>query len=70
MISGADPGFPIGGGANHPGGERRYTNARFVEKLHKIKKISIRRGGARRERPLGSATGYISKYFAEPYHSS
>ena len=42
--SGADPGFPIGGGASPPGAAT-YDFAKFCEKLHEIKKI-LGRGGA------------------------
>ena len=30
--SGADPGFPVGGGANPPGGAPRYDFAKFCKK--------------------------------------
>ena len=43
--AGADPGFPIGGGANCPGGGATYEFANFPQKLHEIEKISGRRGG-------------------------
>ena len=42
----SDPGFPVGGGANHPG-ESTYDFAKFSKKLHEIEKIL----GARREVP-------------------
>ena len=53
---GADPGFPVGGGANPPGGAPTYDFAKFCEKLSEIEKILGRRGGARRVRPPKSAT--------------
>ena len=37
--SGADPGFPLGGGANPPGGAPTYDFAKCHEKLHEIEKI-------------------------------
>ena len=37
--SGEDPGFPVGGGANPPGGATTYDFAKFCEKLHEIEKI-------------------------------
>ena len=43
-IAGADPGFPIGGGANPPGGVPTYDCAKFCEKLHENEKI-LGRGG-------------------------
>ena len=43
--TGADPGFPIGGGANPPGGAPTYDFAKFCEKLHEIEKISDCGGG-------------------------
>ena len=43
--AGADPVFPIGGGANPlGGGASSYKFARFSEKLHEIKKILVHRG--------------------------
>ena len=42
---GADPGFPVGGGANPPGGRQpsrgapTYDFAKYSEKLHEIEKI-------------------------------
>ena len=41
--TGADPGFPVGGGAN-PQGVPTRKFARFSQKLHEITKILIRRG--------------------------
>ena len=46
-ITGADPGFPVGGGANLQKGAPDYKIARFTEKLHEIKKILVRKGGGR-----------------------
>ena len=43
--AGADPGFPVGGGANPQGRGRQHTNLQS-QKLHEIKKILVRRGGA------------------------
>ena len=40
--AGADPGFPVGGGASLRGGggaNIRYDFAKFCEKLHEIEKI-------------------------------
>ena len=46
-LSGADPGFSVGGGANPPGwGAPTYDFAKFCEKLHEIEKI-LGCGGAR-----------------------
>ena len=53
MYSGADPGFPVGGGANPPEGAPTYDFAKFREKLHEIEKILGHRGA----RPLKSTTG-------------
>ena len=44
ILSGADPGFPVGGGANPPGEAPTYDFAKFCEKLHEIEKILGRRG--------------------------
>ena len=57
--TGADPGFPIGGGANPPGGgggAPTYDFAKFCEKLHEIEKILARAGFA----PPKSATARSS----------
>ena len=44
---GADPGFPVGGGANPPGGGApTYDFAKFCEKLHEIENILGCGGGA------------------------
>ena len=44
--TGADPGFPVGGGANPRGGGRQHDFAKFCEKLHEIEKSLGRSGGA------------------------
>ena len=51
MLPGADPGFPVGGGANPPGAPT-YDLAKFCEKLHEIEKILFHGGGAHWECPL------------------
>ena len=38
-FTGADPGFPVGGGANPAVGAPTYDFAKFSEKLREIKKI-------------------------------
>ena len=43
IYTGADPGFPVGGGASPPGGAPTYDFAKFCEKLHEIEKILGRR---------------------------
>ena len=43
--TGADRGFPVGGGANPPMGANIYDFAKFCEKLHEIEKILGRGGG-------------------------
>ena len=45
-LSGADPGFPVGLGANPRGGAPTYEFAKFCKKLHEIEKILGRRGRA------------------------
>ena len=51
-FSGADPGFPVGGGANHLGRAPNYF-AKFCAKLHEIEKIwGCRGGGECRVHPL------------------
>ena len=58
MFSGADTGFPVGGGADPlGGGAPTYDFVKFSEKLHEIEKI-LGRGGARAGcTPPKSATG-------------
>ena len=58
-VSGADPGFPVGGGANLPGEAPTYDFAKFCEKLHEIEKILGRRGGGVPGCPPKSGTEYI-----------
>ena len=53
---GADPGFPVGGGANPLAGAPTYDFAKFCEKLHEIEKILGRRGGTGRA-PLNPPLG-------------
>ena len=49
-LTGADLGFPVGGGANPPGGAPTYDFAKFCEKLHEIEKILGRGEGGDRAR--------------------
>ena len=58
--SGADPGFPGGGGANPRGGAPTYDFVKFSENLHEIEKILGCRGGARQGCPPKSATEYLA----------
>ena len=44
-LTGADPGFPVGGGANPLGGAPTYDSVKFSQKLHEIEKILDRGGG-------------------------
>ena len=54
--SGADPGFPVGGGADPLGGAPTYDFVKFSEKLHEIEKIlghkGVRAGSAPLNPPL------------------
>ena len=43
--AGVDPGFPVGGGADPPGGRTTYDFVKFSQKLHEIEKILGRGGG-------------------------
>ena len=70
MFTGADPGFPVGVGANPRGGEApTYDFAKFCEKLHEIEKILGRKspksatvfitafsGGSRNSKTEGAPT--------------
>ena len=52
-FSGANPGFPVGGGADPRGGAPKYDFAEFsTKKLHEIKKILGRRGARAGGPPL------------------
>ena len=53
--AGADPGFPVGGGAN-PGGRQHMVLPNFLENCMKLRKFWAGGGGGRRGRPLESAT--------------
>ena len=61
-IPGADPGFPVVGGANPPG-VPTYDFAKFCEKLHEIKKILGRRGGGGPK----SATAYTAQQLVSKF---
>ena len=51
-IAGVDPRFPVGGGANPPGGVRQHTNlADFPKNCMKLRKFWSVGGGMRRECP-------------------
>ena len=55
--SGADQGYPVGGGSNlRGGGAPTYDFAKFYEKLHEIEKILGRRGACAGGAPPKSAT--------------
>ena len=62
MLSGADPGFPVGGGVNRPGAPT-YDFAEFSKNYMKLKKTIRQKGEGcvRRERPphLRSAIGCV-----------
>ena len=45
QLTGADPGFPVGGGADPRGGAPTYDFVKFSKKLHEIEKNLGRRGG-------------------------
>ena len=52
-ISGADPGFPIGGGANHPGGGANLWFCQYFPKHYmKLRKLWAVGGRGRRGRPI------------------
>ena len=55
-LTGADPGFPVGRGANPLGGSPTYDFVKFSQKLHEIEKIlgCGGRGGAPLDPPLVS----------------
>ena len=55
--AGADPGLPVGGGTNPPGGAPTYDFAKFCQKLHEIENIlGCSGGGAHWGHPPKSAT--------------
>ena len=55
-ISGADPGFPVGGGPNPPGAPT-YNFAKFSIKLHEIKNIFAMEGAHPVDPPLIRCAG-------------
>ena len=55
---GAAPGFPVGGGANPPGGCQHMILPNFAKKLHEIEKILGHGGHVLGAPPLRSATGH------------
>ena len=56
IITGADPGLVVGGGANLLGGRRPNILIHFLKNSMKLKKFWSVEGGACRERPPKSAT--------------
>ena len=58
LISGADPGFPVGGGANHPGGRQHTKLPNFPKNCMKYSGRGGGGGGAP-PAPPKSANGYI-----------
>ena len=60
--SGADPGFPIGGGANCTGGAPTTEFAKFSKKLHEIEKNSDLVGGGGGA-PDANANGWLTSYW-------
>ena len=59
QLTGADPGFPVGGGANCPGGRQHTILPNFPKNCMKLKEFGSR--GARVPRPsLRSATAFGS----------
>ena len=57
LLSGVDPGFPVGGGANHPGGPPTYEIAKFSKNCMKLRKL--RAIGALGMPPPKSANGCV-----------
>ena len=72
-VSGADPGFPLGGGADPPVGAPTYDFVKFPQKLHEIKKIWAvggRAGGTPLDPPLGvihiiTISYYLWQFFSD-----
>ena len=59
---GADPGFPVGGGANPPGGRQHMILPNFMKNCMKLRKFWAVGGGAHRAHPPKSATAPVSNY--------
>ena len=67
MTAWADPGFPVGGGADpRGGGAPTYNFAKFCKKLHEIEKNLGRRGARAGHAPPKSATGQ-PEWVAHPF---
>ena len=66
MTAWADPGFPVGGGADPRGGCQHIIFAKFCKKLHEIEKILGRRGARAGHAPPKSATGQ-PEWVAHPF---
>ena len=49
----ADPEFPVGGGANPPGGRQHTILSNFPKKMHGSEKILVRWGGGGAQMRVG-----------------
>ena len=57
-----DPGFPIGGGTNHPGGDHQYTNLPdFLKNCMKLRKFWSIGGVCAGDAPLDPPLGGIRR---------
>ena len=59
----ADPGFPVGGGAEPLGGVDLQRGCFSAKTYAKMKELDPVGGGARRQRPPGSANGLRQDYY-------
>ena len=68
ILPGADPGFPVGGGADPLGGAPTYDFVKFSEKLHEIKtNLGCRGARAGSAPPPKSATAYCNNHWGFSY---
>ena len=73
MTSGADPGFPVGEGADPWGGgasRQHIILSKFPKKLHEIEKIVGRMGAPPFDPPLDLNNFKICMFFCEQENSS
>ena len=64
-FAGADPGFPVGGGANPPGGRQHMILPNFAKNCMKLRKFWAVGGARAGCAPPKSATAFVCYFFPE-----